>query len=52
MKAVVLAAGIGSRLRPITLWKPKCCVTVDSAPILEHQLHALATARRRNSPGR
>ena len=40
MKAVVLAAGIGSRLRPITLEKPKCCVTVDSTPILEHQLRA------------
>ena len=42
MKAVVLAAGIGSRLRPITLRKPKCCVTVDSTPILEHQLRAFA----------
>lgn len=42
MKAVVLAAGIGSRLRPITLEKPKCCVTVDSTPILEHQLRAFA----------
>ena len=44
MKAVVLAAGIGSRLRPITLEKPKGCVTVDSTPILEHQLRAYAGA--------
>lgn len=44
MKAVVLAAGIGSRLRPITIEKPKCCVTVDSTPILEHQLRAFAGA--------
>lgn len=44
MKGVVLAAGIGSRLRPITLEKPKCCVTVDSTPILEHQLRAYDAA--------
>jgi HAD superfamily hydrolase (TIGR01450 family) len=44
MKAVVLAAGIGSRLRPITLEKPKCCVTVDSTPILAHQLRAYDAA--------
>lgn len=44
MKAAVLAAGIGSRLRPITLKKPKCCVTVDSTPVLEHQLRAFDEA--------
>ncbi len=44
MKAVVLAAGIGSRLRPITVDKPKGCVTVDSVPILERQLRAYADA--------
>ncbi|WP_129114372.1 HAD-IIA family hydrolase [Halegenticoccus tardaugens] len=43
-QAVVLAAGIGSRLRPITLRKPKCCVSVDSTPILAHQLRAYADA--------
>ncbi|WP_224333177.1 HAD-IIA family hydrolase [Haloprofundus halobius] len=40
--AVILAAGIGSRLRPITLRKPKCSVTVDGTPILEYQLRAYA----------
>ncbi|WP_101295267.1 HAD-IIA family hydrolase [Halegenticoccus soli] len=43
-QAVVLAAGIGSRLKPLTLRKPKCCVTVDSTPILAHQLRAYAEA--------
>ena len=43
-KAVVLAAGIGSRLRPVTADRPKPCVTVGSRPILAHQLHAYADA--------
>ena len=42
--AVVLAAGIGSRLRPITLRVPKGCVPVAGRPILAHQLHAYADA--------
>ncbi|NEU56303.1 HAD-IIA family hydrolase [Halorussus sp. MSC15.2] len=44
MKGVILAAGIGSRLRPLTLEKPKSCVTVDGTPILAHQLRAYADA--------
>ncbi|MFC6725169.1 NTP transferase domain-containing protein, partial [Halobium palmae] len=43
-QAVILAAGIGSRLKPITLRKPKCSVTVDGRPILAHQLRAYAQA--------
>jgi HAD superfamily hydrolase (TIGR01450 family) len=43
-QAVVLAAGIGSRLKPITLRKPKCAVTIDGTPILAHQLRAYADA--------
>ncbi|MFD1513766.1 HAD-IIA family hydrolase [Halomarina rubra] len=42
--AVILAAGIGSRLRPITLRVPKGCVPVAGRPILAHQLHAYADA--------
>ncbi len=42
--AVVLAAGIGSRLRPITLEVPKGCIPVDGDPILAHQLRAYADA--------
>jgi HAD superfamily hydrolase (TIGR01450 family) len=44
MKAVILAAGIGSRLRPITNYKPKCLVKVAGKPILEYQLRAYANA--------
>lgn len=40
MKGIILAAGTGSRLRPITLHKPKCAVTVGGQSILEHQLQA------------
>lgn len=39
--AIILAAGIGSRLRPETYEKPKCLVNVMGQPILEYQLHAL-----------
>lgn len=44
MKAVILAAGIGSRLRPITEAKPKCMVNVAGMPILEHQISAYLAA--------
>lgn len=36
MKAVILAAGKGMRLRPLTLNKPKCMVEIAGKPILEH----------------
>ncbi len=40
MNAAILAAGIGSRLRPITIDRPKGCITVDGTPILAHQLRS------------
>lgn len=39
--AVILAAGQGKRLRPITEHTPKCLVNIDTRPILYHQLTAL-----------
>lgn len=44
MKAIILAAGMGTRLRPITWSIPKCLVPVNSKPMLEHQLDALLLA--------
>ena len=38
MQLVILAAGIGSRLKPITDEKPKCLVEVANKPILGHQI--------------
>jgi glucose-1-phosphate thymidylyltransferase len=41
MKAVVLAAGEGTRLRPLTETRPKALVEVDGKPILVHCLEQL-----------
>jgi UDP-N-acetylglucosamine diphosphorylase/glucosamine-1-phosphate N-acetyltransferase len=41
MKAVVLAAGEGVRLQPITATRPKHLIRVGGKPILEHCLEAL-----------
>ncbi|MFP4449077.1 MAG: NDP-sugar synthase [Bacteroidales bacterium] len=41
MKAMVFAAGIGSRLRPLTLEKPKALVEVGGRPVIEHVLRHL-----------
>ena len=38
MKAVILAAGIASRLRPLTNHCPKCLLKVGNKTILEHTL--------------
>jgi UDP-N-acetylglucosamine diphosphorylase/glucosamine-1-phosphate N-acetyltransferase len=44
MKAVVLAAGEGVRLRPITSTRPKHLIRVGGKPILEHCIEALKTS--------
>ena len=44
MKAIILAAGIGSRLRPLTENKPKSMVGVAGKPILKHQIDAYIKA--------
>ena len=41
MKAVILAAGIGSRLRPLTDNVPKCMVEVNGIKIIEKQIKSL-----------
>ena len=41
MKAVVLAAGEGRRLRPLTVLRPKPMVPVGNKPVLEHVVEAL-----------
>lgn len=42
MKAFLLAAGIGSRLRPITDTVPKCMVPIDDRPMLDIWLDEFA----------
>lgn len=42
--AIILAAGQGSRLLPLTLTVPKCLIEVGGKTILRHQLDALRSA--------
>ena len=44
MRAIILAAGEGVRLRPYTLDRPKCLVELAGKPLLAHQAKALSTA--------
>jgi len=44
MQSIILAAGIGSRLRPLTEVKPKGMVKVNGVPIIEHQIKAYLQA--------
>ncbi len=44
MRAVILAAGIGSRLKTLTADKPKCMVTVNGRCIIDYQIGALLAA--------
>jgi UDP-N-acetylglucosamine diphosphorylase / glucose-1-phosphate thymidylyltransferase / UDP-N-acetylgalactosamine diphosphorylase / glucosamine-1-phosphate N-acetyltransferase / galactosamine-1-phosphate N-acetyltransferase len=41
MQAIVLAAGEGRRLRPLTRHRPKAMIGVGGRPILEHHVEAL-----------
>lgn len=40
-KAIILAAGVGSRLRPLTDARPKCLLDVGAQTLIDHQLNAL-----------
>lgn len=44
MKAVILAAGLGTRLRPFTDSVPKCLVPLNGTPILQRQIESLERA--------
>lgn len=41
MNAIILAAGMGTRLRPLTNDKPKCLVEVNGVPMVERQIQFL-----------
>jgi NDP-sugar pyrophosphorylase family protein len=43
MKAMILAAGLGTRLRPLTDTKPKALIEYRGAPLLEHVLNRLVS---------
>ncbi len=42
MQMVILAGGLGTRLRPLTERVPKCMVPVNGRPFLEYQLEMLS----------
>ena len=44
MKGLILSAGMGTRLLPLTQTRPKCLVNVAGRPMMEYQLDSLARA--------
>ena len=41
MKAIILSAGEGSRMRPLTLTKPKTMLPVAGKPIIQYNIESL-----------
>ena len=41
IRSLLLAAGLGTRLRPITLELPKCLVKIGKEPLLENWINKL-----------
>ncbi len=44
MKAIIPAAGLGTRLRPLTFTRPKPVLRVAGQPIIRHAIHTLTAA--------
>jgi len=44
MKGLILAAGMGTRLDPLTRARPKCLINVAGRPMMEYQLDSLRRA--------
>lgn len=44
MKAILLAAGLGTRLLPLTKDKPKALISVQGKPLIQHQLEKFKKA--------
>lgn len=43
-KAIILASGMGTRLLPLTIDRPKCMVQLQGMPLLAHQVSAFRLA--------
>jgi len=43
MKAMILAAGFGTRLKPLTDHTPKALIEINNVPIIEHQIRRLTS---------
>ena len=44
MKALIFAAGLGTRLRPLTNDRPKAMVEIAGKPMLQHVIERVAAA--------
>lgn len=49
MKAIILAAGSGTRLLPLTLETPKCLIRIKNVTLLEHVLLSLSKCGVKNA---
>ena len=48
MRAVILAAGVGKRLWPVTQHKPKCLIEIGGQTLLSRYLEVLASVKIRD----